>query len=138
MGISAVDRIADIQRKAEEEIQALRQQAVTEVVKRLSDVKQEIHALEGQYAQLTGKPFPTEAGHSSNNGAKSARKRLSAEEKAALVETVRGILAANPSGVSMGELVRTSGVSAGTVREALSKVQHKTTGARGGTRYFLR
>jgi transcriptional regulator with XRE-family HTH domain len=134
----AIKRIAEIKSKADAEIAALRQEAISEIVKRLSEVKQEIRTLKGQYAQLTGKPLPGASSSSAVNEDKPARKRLSPDEKEALVETVRGVLAANPNGISMGELVRNSGESIGAVREALSKVQTKTTGAKSGTRYFLR
>jgi transcriptional regulator with XRE-family HTH domain len=134
----AIQRIAEIQSKADAEIAALRQQAISEIVRRLSEVNQEIRTLEAQYAQLTGKSLPSYAGYSEANGAKPTRKRLSPDEKAALVETVRDILAANPSGISMGELVRNAAESLSAVREALSKVQTKTTGQKAGTRYFLK
>ena len=110
---SAGQGTAEIHRRADSEIASLRQQAASELVRRLKVVKQEIKTLEAQYAQLTGKPFPVESSSNRSEDAKPARKRLPPEEKAALVETVREILATNPNGTAIGELVWNTGESVG-------------------------
>ncbi len=61
MGISALDKIQEIQAKAEREIQELRQQAVSEIVRRLADAKSLVQELEAQYTALTGKNLKGEA-----------------------------------------------------------------------------
>jgi uncharacterized small protein (DUF1192 family) len=135
---SAVAKIAEIRRKAEDEIKVLRIQAVQEIAERISTIRQELGNLEAQYAQLTGKAFPAGANGSHHESAAPGRRRRSAEEKASLSETVRGLLAAHPAGVAMRELVRATRTSVSAVREALAKIQTKTTGQKSGTRYFLK
>lgn len=134
MSQSVIDKIQEIQRRAEEEIKAFRRQAVAEIVGRMSALKEELKALETQYAELTGKPVAV----AEASVAKATRKRLSGDEKAALVETLRAILARNPNGVSMGELVKEAGESVGAVRKAVASLKTKTTGAKATTRYFLK
>jgi hypothetical protein len=55
MAISALEKIQEIQTRAEQEIAELRQQAVSEVVRRLAEAKSLVRDLEEQYTQLTGK-----------------------------------------------------------------------------------
>lgn len=134
MSQSVIKKIQEIQRRAEEEIRAFRRQAVAEIVGRITALKEELKTLETQYAELTGKPVAaTEA-----PVAKATRKRLSSGEKAALAEKLREILARNPTGVSMGELVKEAGESVGAVRKAVAGLKTKTTGAKATTRYFLK
>lgn len=134
MSQSVIEKIQEIQRKAEEEIQTFRRQAVTEIVSRMSALKAELAVLETQFAELTGKPVAAVGAPSG----KSTRKRLSGDEKAALAEKLRAILSQNPNGVSMGELVKEAGESVGAVRNAVATLKTKTTGTRATTRYFLK
>lgn len=55
MGLTALEKIQEIQAKADQEIRELRQQAISEVVRRLSEAKALVKELENQYTQLTGK-----------------------------------------------------------------------------------
>lgn len=134
MSQSVIEKIQEIQRKAEEEIQTFRRQAVTEIVSRMSALKAELAVLETQFAELTGKPVAAVEA----SAGKSTRKRLSGDEKAALAEKLRAILSQNPNGVSMGELVKEAGESVGAVRHAVATLKTKTTGTRATTRYFLK
>ncbi len=134
MSQSVIQKIQEIQRRAEEEIKAFRRQAVAEILARITSLKEELQTLETQYAELTGKPMAV----AEVPAGKVTRKRLSAVEKAALGEKLRGILARNPSGVSMGELVKEAGESVGAVRKALAGLKTKTTGTKATTRYFLK
>lgn len=52
---SALEKIQQIQAKADQEIKQLKEQAVSEVVRRLSEAKQLVKDLEAQYTGLTGK-----------------------------------------------------------------------------------
>jgi len=55
--INALDKIKEIENKAAEEIKALRQSAVTELVKKIAEAKETLAALEKQYSELTGRDF---------------------------------------------------------------------------------
>lgn len=55
MSLTALEKIREIQSKAEQEIRGLRQQAVTEVVRKLSEAKSLVKTLEAEYSALTGK-----------------------------------------------------------------------------------
>ncbi len=134
MSLSVIEKIQEIQRKAEEEIKSFRRQAVAEIVHRMASLKEELKMLEGQYAGLTGRSLVEEEAPA----VRANRRRLSNDEKAALVEKLREILAGNPTGVSMGELVKQTGESVGAVRKAVASLKTKTTGAKATTRYFLK
>jgi len=55
MSLTALEKIKEIQSKAEQEIKDLKQQAVSEIARKLADAKSLIKDLEVQYADLTGK-----------------------------------------------------------------------------------
>lgn len=135
MSISTIDRINEIQQKASQEIADLRQQAAAEILARVAALRGELDSLAVQYAALTEKPLP---GADTALEEKKSRRRLSTDEKAALVETVRNILAAKPQGAKMSEIVSEAGESVAAVRDALSRIKTKTTGAKATTRYFLK
>jgi hypothetical protein len=61
MAISALEKIQEIQARADEEIRELRQQAISEVVRRLAEAKTLARDLEEQYIQLTGKNLKGES-----------------------------------------------------------------------------
>ncbi len=52
MALSAYEKIQEIRGKADLEIKELKQQAVSEVVRRLADAKQTVRDLEAQYLVL--------------------------------------------------------------------------------------
>lgn len=66
MALTALERIQEIQAKADQEIKELKQQAVSEVVRRLADAKQLVKDLEAEYIALTGKNLKGETATSKN------------------------------------------------------------------------
>jgi len=132
MSLSAIQKIAAIQDKANKEIEALKQEAISELVKKMAAVKGELAALQAEYESLTGKP--AKEGKTGGN-----RKRLSADEKAALLLRVSEIIKNARDGISMGEIVKQAGESVSAVREAVKAVKGvKQTGAKASTLYFLK
>ena len=55
MAISALDRIKQIEEKAQKEIEAIKAEAVSEIAKRRSELLQELAAVDKQYQEFTGK-----------------------------------------------------------------------------------
>ena len=72
MSASALEKIQAIQDRANKEIESLKAEALSDVVKKLSEAKTAVADLERQYEELTGKTV---------RGEKVARKRLSKEQK---------------------------------------------------------
>ncbi len=132
MSITALEKIAAIEADAKNKIEALKQEAVTELVKRIAAAKSELAQLESEYAALTGKTLTGEK-------ATFSRKRLSTSEKAALVETVTGIIKASKEPLSFGDIASRTGESASAVRDAIKQVPGlKVTGVKASTRYALK
>jgi len=73
MALSALEKIQEIQARAEQEIKELRQQAISEVVRKLSEAKALVKEYETQYTQLTGKNLRGESVESSSSSAKAPR-----------------------------------------------------------------
>ena len=73
MALSALEKIQEIQARAEQEIKELRQQAISEVVRKLSEAKALVKEYETQYTQLTGKNLKGEAVEASASSAKTPR-----------------------------------------------------------------
>jgi|GEM_PF-5278867 hypothetical protein len=61
MALTALEKIQEIQARAEQEIKELRQQAISEVVRKLAEAKALVKELEAQYTQLTGKNLKGES-----------------------------------------------------------------------------
>ena len=57
MSVSALDKIKEIEQRAQDEIKALRAGAVSEVVKKISEAKELLANLQQQYTELTGRDF---------------------------------------------------------------------------------
>lgn len=132
MSITALEKIAAIEADAKNKIEALKQEAVTELVKRIAAAKSELAQLESEYAALTGKTLTGEK-------ATFSRKRLSTSEKVALVETVTGIIKASKEPLSFGDIASRTGESASAVRDAIKQVPGlKVTGVKASTRYALK
>ena len=130
MALPALEKIQEIQDRANKEIEALKSEAVSEIAKKLSEAKSVVLDLERQYEELTGKTVKGER-------AEVSRKRLSKEQKAALVIAVTEIIKSSKDGVSMGTLVKKTGESASAVRDSVSQVQGLTkTGNKASTLYF--
>ena len=130
MSLSALDKIKAIEEKAAQEIAALKAEAVSEVVKKLSDAKAAVVALEKEYEELTGKTV---------TGAKAARVRLSPDQIAALVVKVESIIKAAKDGISMGDVVEKACASASAVRKAVKSIKGiKTTGTKATTLYHAK
>jgi len=132
MTASAIEKIQAIQDRANREIEALKSEAVSDVVKRLSEAKSAVADLERQYEELTGK---TVRGEKAGGG----RKRLSKEQKEALVITVGEIIKSANGGISMGDIVKRAGEAVSAVREAVHQVKGiKTTGSKATTLYLVK
>jgi hypothetical protein len=132
MSDSILDKIQEIEEEAKRKIDALRSGAISEIAKKISEKKSELAALEIEYTRLTGKTLTGEK-------APVTRKRLTAQEKAALVETVSSILAKSPNGIAMRDIVAQAGESVSAVRDALKQVKGiRTTGAKASTLYFAK
>jgi len=130
MALQALEKIQAIQERANKEIEALKSEAVSEIAKKLAEAKSVVSDLERQYEELTGKTVKGEK-------AESSRKRLSKEQKAALVVTVTDIIKAAKDGISMGSIVKQAGESASAVRDSVSQVQGlRKTGNKASTLYF--
>ena len=129
---TALQKIAAIEAEAKAKIDALKTEAQSELVKKMAAVKSELAALQAEYEALTGKP-------AKEGKAGGSRKRLSAEEQAALVLTVTEIIKKAHEGVSMGEIVKQAGESVSAVREAVKAVKGvKKSGAKASTLYFAK
>ena len=130
MSLSLVEALKALDEEAETKKAALRQQYKTEIVKKLAAAKAVVADLEKQYEAATGKTV---------TGAKVARVRLSAEESAALVVKVEGIVKAATNGISMGEIVEKAGASESAVRKAVKNAKGiKSTGSKASTKYFAK
>jgi len=128
---TALEKIQAIQDKANKEIEALKAEAVSDLAKKISAVKGELSTLQAEYEELTGKP--------AKEG--KTRKRLSAEEKAALVATVTDIIktANAKEGISFGEIAKHAGESDSAVRAAIKSAKGiKSVGNRSATKYFIK
>ncbi len=131
MSSSALQKIQEIQAKAEKEIAALKAEAVTDLAKRLSEAKEAVADLQRQYEELTGKTVTGE------KAASGTRKRLSAADKNALVDRCADIIK-SADGISMGDIVAKAGESLSAVRDAVSKVPGlRKTGNKATTLYFV-
>jgi hypothetical protein len=79
MALSALEKIQEIQARAEQEIKELRQQAISEVVRKLSEAKALVKEYEAQYTQLTGKNLKGESVESSASPSAKAPRALKAD-----------------------------------------------------------
>ena len=132
MTSTALEKIQAIQDRANKEIEALKSEAVSEVVKKLSEAKSVVADLQQQYEELTGKTVKGEKSELS-------RKRLSEEQKAALIVSVTEIIKSAKDGISMGSIVKRTGESASAVRDSVSHVSGLTkTGNKASTLYFVK
>ena len=132
MSLSALQKIQEIQAKADKEIAALKAEAVTDLAKRLSEAKAAVADLQRQYTELTGKTVSGEL------AASGARKRLSTAEKTALVDRCAEIIKLSPKGIGMSDIVDKAGESLSAVRDAVSKIAGiKKTGNKASTLYFV-
>lgn len=57
MAISGLEKIKAIRERADKEIEAIKAEAVSEVVKRISETKELLASLQAEYGELTGKDF---------------------------------------------------------------------------------
>jgi len=130
--MNALEKIEQLEQKHQEQIALLKGEAITELSKQLAEAKAVVAKLTAQYEGLTGKKLSGEKAE----GEKVPRKRLSAEEKAALVLTVEGIVKGAKGGISFGDIAQQTGASDSAVRDALKTAKVKTTGVRRTTRYF--
>lgn len=85
MALSALEKIQEIQARAEQEIKELRQQAISEIVRKLSEAKALVKEYEAQYTQLTGKNLKGESvdSPSSAKAPRAAKADISSEQELA-------------------------------------------------------
>jgi hypothetical protein len=127
---SALEIIQEIQDRANKEIAAIKAEAVSEVVKNISETKTLLADYQKQYESLTGKTV---------TGEKAPRVRLSPDQIAALVVKVESIIKAAKDGISMGDIVQKAGASASAVRKAVKSLKGiKTTGNKATTLYHAK
>jgi len=113
-------------------IDALKSEAISELVKKISVLKADLAVLESEYAGLTGQNLKGEK-------ANGARKRLSPDEKSTLVLTITDIIKAAPNGISMRDIVSAAGESVSSVRDAVKQVNGlKKLGSKATTIYTLK
>lgn len=133
MSQTALEKIKAIEEEAAKKIAALKADAVSEVVKKISEAKAVLAALESEYSSLTGKDLKGEK-------VAGTRRRLSPEEKTALAETVKSILKSNKNGMKLGALVEQTGESPNAVRDAIKALGKNVTvtGNKASTLYFAK
>jgi len=133
MATSALEQIAAIQAKADADIAALKQQAVSDLARKLSEARELVKSLESQYESLTGKTV-------SGEKAGGTRRRLTSEQKEVLTSRIKAILESSRGGIKLSALVAQTGESANAVRSSIKALGSsvKTTGARATTLYLLR
>jgi hypothetical protein len=133
MSQTALDKIKAIEEEAQKKIAALKQEAVTELVKKIAEAKSVLSALEEEYSSLTGKTLK-------GDKVPGTRRRLSPEEKAALAERVKEVVASHKDGVKLGKVVEELGESPNAVREAIKSLGKTvtTTGNKASTLYFAK
>lgn len=132
MSTTALEKIAAIEAEAKSKIEALKQEAISEIVRKIATVKSELASLEAEYSSLTGKTLKGEK-------VEGTRRRLTREEKAALIAQVTSIVSAAKDGVSLGEIVRQVGESPSAVRDALKRVKNlNKTGVKAAMRYSVK
>ena len=108
----------------------MKAEALSDVVKKLSEAKSAVADLERQYEELTGKTV---------RGEKVSRKRLSKEQKDALVIRVGEIIQASKDGISMGDIVKRADEVVSAVREAVHQVKGlRKTGNKASTLYLVK
>ena len=108
----------------------MKAEAISDVVKKLSEAKSAVADLERQYEELTGKTV---------RGEQAPRKRLSKQQKAALVIRVGEIIQASKDGINMGDIVKQAGEAVSAVRDAVQQVQGlKKTGNKSTTLYLVK
>lgn len=133
---TALEKINEIQERANAEILQLRREAVSEVVKKISETKATLAELEAQYIALTGKDL---RGESAAAPEAKRRTRMSPDDKATLVDSIKGLLKGKKTGVPMRDILSQTGVSVGQARAALAEIKEiRTTGNKASTLYFLR
>jgi predicted RNase H-like nuclease (RuvC/YqgF family) len=125
---TALQEISDLTAR----IEALKQQAVSEIAAKIAEKKTELRELESEYEQLTGK---TVRGDKSQKEA-GTRTRLTHEEKAALPGRLADALAGGE--LSLGQIVEAigEGVPKSAIKKVLSDAKlFKMTGSRASARY---
>lgn len=135
MSLTALEKIKAIEDKAKEEIAKLRSEAVSDLARQLAEAKARVRELETQYEAITGKTVRGDT----VEVAPTTRRRMSGEEKAALVAQLREVLKGSRNGTKMGDLLSQTGAPVNAVRQALTQIKDlKTTGSKASTLYFLK
>ena len=130
--MNTLEQIRKIEEEAKQRVDALRDQAKSELVRQIAAKKEELAQLEAKYIELTGKNFK---GEISNNGGK--RVRLSDDQRLGLIATIEGIVKNAVDGISSGEIVKRVSQPANLVRELLKESKNiRREGNKSSTRYY--
>lgn len=104
---TALDKIKAIQKKAEEEIEALRREAASDLARKIAVAKAALKALEDEYEQVTGKPVrETQEVQGQLEGRKRAKKLDSAQKEALSKQVENAIKSFGKDGARIGEIIK--------------------------------
>jgi hypothetical protein len=137
MATTALEKIKALEEEHKQKIDALRSQAVSEVVKRIADLKAQLAEVEAEYTSLTGRDLRGEKAPGKEAG---TRRRLSNDEKAALAQSVLASLKSTKEGTKLGALVTQLGESPSAIRDAIKGLGKAVvkTGNKASTLYFAK
>jgi len=129
--MNTLEQIRKIEEEAKVKVDALRDQAKSELVRQIAAKKEELAQLEAKYIELTGKNFK---GEITNTGGK--RVRLNDDQRLGLIATIEGIVKSAVDGISTGEIVKRVNQPANLVRELLKESTNiRREGNKSSTRY---
>jgi len=145
MTLSTAEKIKAIQEKADLEIAALRQEAASELAKKLAEARDVVKKLEEEYESITGKPVRDNAASPPQSHESLGRaRRLTVQETSELTAKITTIVKGCRTGVGIKEIkthLQREGIEAvkSQVIKALKSIDGLTsTGNRSSTRYFIK
>ena len=131
--MNTLEQIRKIEEEAKQKVDALRDQAKSELVRQIAAKKEELAALEAKYIELTGKNFKGEAIPRA-----SKRVRINSEQRMSLIASIESMVKNAVDGISTGEIVSRLNQPANLVRELLKESTNiRREGNRSSTRYHF-
>ena len=131
--MNTLEQIRKIEDEAKRQVDALRDQAKSELVKQIAAKKEELAALESKYIELTGKNFKGEAMARS-----SKRGRVGDDERVAIIASIEGMVRSAADGITTSEIVSRINQHPNLVRDLLKESTNiRREGNRSSTRYFI-
>lgn len=144
MPLSAAEKIKAIQDNAEREIAAIRQEAASDIAKKLAEAREVVQRLEEEYEAITGKPV-RETPLASNPPEFAGRaRRLTPQEVAGLTAKITSIIKGCKTGVGLKEIrihLQRDGVEAvkSQIVKSLKSIEGLTSsGHKASTVYFIK